>query len=178
MSLRMTIVAGTVLFFAASANAMDLRSVEMAQGASLATEQVHSKCGGQNISPSLAWSGAPAAARSFALTVFDPDAHGTGWWHWVVFDIPASATALPKGAGSGGATMPTGTIQGTNDFGDSAYGGACPPPGSGLHHYEFTLWALDTPTIPFDATVTGGKIGPWLQSHAIAKAQLIPVLER
>jgi phosphatidylethanolamine-binding protein (PEBP) family uncharacterized protein len=148
MSLRMTIVAGTVLFFAASANAMDLRSVEMAQGASLATEQVHSKCGGQNISPSLAWSGAPAAARSFALTVFDPDAHGTGWWHWVVFDIPASATALPKGAGSG------------------------------LHHYEFTLWALDTPTIPFDATVTGGKIGPWLQSHAIAKAQLIPVLER
>ena len=178
MNWRMTLATGAVLFCAASANAMDLRSVEMAQGASLANEQVHGKCGGQNISPSLSWTGAPGTAKSFAVTVFDPDAHGTGWWHWIVFDIPATANALPKGAGSGATALPAGTIQGTNDFGDSAYGGACPPTGSGLHHYEFTLWVFDSPTIPFDATATGGKIGSWLRSHAIAKAQLVPVLER
>jgi Raf kinase inhibitor-like YbhB/YbcL family protein len=178
MNWHTTIIAGMTLFSAASAHAMELHSIEMAQGASLSTEQVHSKCGGKNISPPLAWSAAPAATRSFALTVFDPDAHGNGWWHWVVFDIPASANALTKGAGSGGAQLPAGTVQGENDFGDQAYGGACPPPGSGLHHYEFTLWALDTVAIPFDATVTGEKIGPWLQSHAIARTQIVPVLER
>ena len=178
MNWRTTIVAGVAIFCAASANAFELRSTEMAQGASLSAEQVHSKCGGKNVSPSLAWSGAPAATQSFALTVFDPDAHGAGWWHWIVFDIPGGANALSKGAGSGSAALPGGTIQGENDFGDAAYGGACPPTGSGLHHYEFTLWALDTPAIPFDATVTGAKIGPWLQSHAIAKTQIVPVLER
>jgi hypothetical protein len=178
MNWRMTIMAGVGVLSAAHANAMDLRSVEMAQGASLSIEQVHSQCGGKNISPSLAWSGAPTATKSFALTVFDPDAHGAGWWHWVVFDIPANVNAVAKGAGSGGAPLPAGAIQGLNDFGDSAYGGACPPSGSGLHHYEFTLWALETPTIPFDSTVTGEKIGPWLLTHAVAKTQLVPVLER
>ena len=178
MNWRMTIAAGVAALNAASANAMDLRSVEMAQGASLAIEQVYGECGGKNISPSLAWSGAPATTKSFAVTVFDPDAHGSGWWHWIVFDIPGSANALTKGAGSGAAPLPAGAIQGANDFGNSAYGGACPPSGSGLHHYEFTLWALDTPTIPFDATVTGEKIGAWLQAHAIAKAEMVPVLER
>jgi hypothetical protein len=177
MNWRTTIVAGLAVFCTAHANAMELRSVEMAEGASLSTEQVYGQCGGKNVSPSLAWSGAPAATKSFALTVFDPDAHGAGWWHWVVLDIPATADGLAKGAGSGGA-LPAGTIQGANDFGDSAYGGACPPAGSGLHHYEFTLWALGTPAIPFDASATGEKVGPWLESHAIAKTQLVPVLQR
>jgi phosphatidylethanolamine-binding protein (PEBP) family uncharacterized protein len=103
MNWRMTITAGAAALNAASANAMDLRSVEMAQGASLAIEQVYGECGGKNISPSLAWSGAPATTKSFAVTVFDPDAHGSGWWHWIVFDIAGSANALPKGAGSGAA---------------------------------------------------------------------------
>jgi Raf kinase inhibitor-like YbhB/YbcL family protein len=178
MNWRMTIAAGATLLSTVNANAMDLRSAEMVQGASLAIEQVYGECGGKNISPSLTWSGVPATAKSFAVTVFDPDAHGAGWWHWIAFDIPAITNALPKGAGSGAAALPPGTIQGTNDFGDKVYDGACPPSGSGLHHYEFTLWALDTPTIPFDAAVTGEKIGSWLQSHAIAKAQLVSVLER
>jgi Raf kinase inhibitor-like YbhB/YbcL family protein len=178
MNWRLMTIAGVAVLSAARANAMDLRSAEMAQGASLAIEQVYGECGGKNISPSLAWSGAPTTTRSFAMTLFDPDAHGAGWWHWIVFDIPATANALSKAPSSGAAPLPAGAIQGTNDFGNAAYGGACPPAGSGLHHYQFTLWALDTPTIPFDAAVTGEKIGPWLQAHAIAKAQLVPVLER
>lgn len=160
----------------ASANAMEVTSAEMANGASLAPAQVYSKCGGDNVSPSLAWSGAPATAKSFAVTAFDPDAHGTGWWHWIAFNIPANVHTLAKGAGAGG--MPQGSTQGENDFGDTAYDGACPPPGSGLHHYHFTIWAFDTPTIPFDASATGAKIGPYLEAHAIARAEIVPMLQR
>ncbi|MGD0143360.1 MAG: YbhB/YbcL family Raf kinase inhibitor-like protein [Rhizomicrobium sp.] len=173
MNWRMILVAGAAVVSTAQANAMELRSAEMAEGASLSIEQVYGKCGGKNVSPSLAWSGVPTGTQSFALTVFDPDADGAGWWHWVVFDIPATAVGLAKGA-----ALPTGAVEGENDFGDNAYDGACPPAGSGLHHYQFTLWALGTPTIPFDATATGQKIGPWLESHAVAKAQLVPVLQR
>lgn len=178
MDWRLMTITGLAVLTAARANAMELRSAEMVQGASLAIDQVYGECGGKNISPSLAWNGAPAATKSFAVTLFDPDAHGAGWWHWIVFDIPATASALSKAPASSAAPLPAGAIQGTNDFGNSAYGGACPPADSGLHHYQFTLWALDTPTIPFDATVTGEKISPWLQTHTIAKAQLVPVLER
>lgn len=173
MTWRMTAICGAAILLAASANAMELTSTEMANGASLALEQVYGKCGGGNVSPSLAWSGAPEAAKSFAVTVFDPDAGSDGWWHWIAFDIPANAHALAKGA-----SLPAGSVQGENDFGDNAYGGACPPQGSGLHHYQFTVWALGTPTIPFDTSAIGAKIGPYLAGHAIAKAQLVPVLQR
>jgi Raf kinase inhibitor-like YbhB/YbcL family protein len=173
---RYLAAAGAFALVAARANAMDLTSAEIANGASLAQEQVYAKCGGQNVSPSLAWTGAPATAKSFAVTVFDPDAHGNGWWHWIAFNIPANVHALAKGAGA--KAMPAGSMQGENDFGDNAYDGACPPEGSGLHHYEFTVWAFDTPTIPFDTSVTGAKIEGYLKSHAIAKAQMVPVLQR
>jgi Raf kinase inhibitor-like YbhB/YbcL family protein len=169
------VLCGAVLS-AASANAMEVTSAEMANGASLAPAQVYSKCGGGNVSPSLAWNGAPASAKSFAVTVFDPDAHGAGWWHWIAFDIPAPVHALAANASGSG--MPSGTVQGENDFGDAGYGGACPPPGSGLHHYHVTVWAFDTPTIPFDASATGAKIESYLEGHAIAKAEMVPVLER
>jgi Raf kinase inhibitor-like YbhB/YbcL family protein len=173
---RYAAAVGMFALVAARANAMGLTSEEMANGASLALVQVYTQCGGQNVSPSLAWTGAPATTKSFAVTVFDPDAHGNGWWHWIAFNVPADVRAFAKGAGA--KAMPSGSVQGENDFGDNAYDGACPPAGSGLHHYEFTVWAFDTPTIPFDANVTGAKIEPYLKAHAIAKAQMVPVLQR
>jgi Raf kinase inhibitor-like YbhB/YbcL family protein len=176
MNWRMALVSGLAALLAARADAMELTSPEMAEGASLATDQVYGECGGANVSPSLAWSGAPAAAKSFALTAFDPDANGSGWWHWIVIDIPANVHDLAKGAGN--AAIPAGAVQAKNDFGDNSYDGACPPSGSGLHHYQFTLWALNAPAVPFDASVTGAKIGAYLQTHAIAKAQLTPVYQR
>jgi len=87
-------------------------------------------CEGGNISPSLSWSGAPADTKSFAITVYDPDAPtGSGFWHWVVFNIPSSTTSIPKDAGNEKKKlMPKGVIQSRTDFGTDGYGGPCPPP--------------------------------------------------
>ena len=174
MRILMLAVTTIAMLACAGAQAMELSSSSVANGASLAPDQVKNGCGGKNISPALSWSGTPATTKSFAVTMFDPDAHG-GWWHWVVVDIPASVQALAANAGSG-AGLPSGAVQGENDFGDASYGGACPPPGSGQHHYEITVWALSTETVPSGAKVE--DIVTFLKSHAIAQAKLVAVYER
>ena len=127
-----------------------------------------SGCTGGNLSPALAWSDPPAGTKSFAVTVFDPDAPtGRGWWHWVVYDIPASLRALPQDAGAAsGRNLPQGARQTANDFGGPGYGGPCPPPGS-PHRYVFTLYALDAASI----SASGGpaEVAAALQSHALAQ---------
>src|SRR5581483_1697559 len=101
-------------------------------------------CAGGNKSPHIAWSGAPAGTKNFAVHCHDPDAPtGSGFWHWVVVNIPASATALPAGAG-GGSTLPAGALQVRTDFGKPGYGGPCPPEGDHPHRYFFTVFAVDT----------------------------------
>jgi Raf kinase inhibitor-like YbhB/YbcL family protein len=155
-----------------------LTSPDIANGAKLSLAQVHARCGGQNRSPALRWSGAPANTRSFALTLFDPDAGGgAGFWHWLVFDVSSETTSLPEGAG-GGSGLPRGAIQASNDFGDTGYGGACPPPGSGVHHYQFTLYALGTPQAPFGANATGAALAAYLKEHALASASLVATYSR
>lgn len=110
---------------------------------------------GENESPELRWSGAPIDTKSFAITLYDPDAPtGSGWWHWVVYNIPANVTSLPGGAGAdGGKSLPEGAAMGRNDFGLKAYGGACPPPGK-QHRYLFTVHALmiEKIEVPEDAS--------------------------
>ena len=157
---------------ATQASALELSSPDITPGATLAPAQVYSGCGGGNVSPALHWSGAPAATKSFALTVFDPDAHG-GWWHWIVYDIPAAATSIAQGMVS-----PAGAQLGRNDFGHKTYDGACPPQGSGPHHYQFKVWALSTPALPDDAAAKGETIGPYLEAHALASATLTATYER
>ena len=114
--------------------AFTLTSTHIADQQTLPLRFVHSAmgAGGQNVSPDLAWSGAPEGTQSYALTMYDPDAPtGSGWWHWVVYDIPASATGLVMGAGAaGGAELPAGAKLGRTDFGTAEYGGAAPPPGA------------------------------------------------
>ncbi len=97
-------------------------------------------CTGENISPALSWSNAPKGTKSFAITVYDPDAPtGSGWWHWVVYNIPANVTSLPAGAGDpNSGLMLKGAVQGNTDFGTAGYGGPCPPKGDKPHHYHFT----------------------------------------
>jgi hypothetical protein len=167
-----------LLTWSPAARALEVRSPQFADGASLPLAQVNSRCGGQNESPALNWSGAPAGTRSYALTVFDSDAnHGHGFWHWLVVDIPAAAPGLPAGTGSG-TGLPTGALQAENDFGDRAYDGPCPPSGSGPHHYEFTLYALGTAEVPFGPDAKGGETGTYLKSRALATATLTGTYRR
>lgn len=112
-------------------------------------------CKGQNVSPALQWSHVPAGTKSLALQVYDPDAPtGSGFWHWAVYNIPADASGLARGAGNSAASLPAGAFGGNTDFTDTGatgangnYGGPCPPVGDQPHHYIFTLFALAVPQL-------------------------------
>lgn len=133
-------------------------------------------CDGRNSSPQLTWKGAPSETKSFALTVFDPDARsGQGWWHWVVFNLPAATTGLPAGAGAGsGDLMPRGSVQGRSDFQTVGYGGPCPPPGEAPHHYVFTVYALDVDHLDGVSPLTSGPfLLKTIRGHVLAKTELL-----
>lgn len=129
-------------------------------------------CSGRNESPVLRWSRPPEGTRSLALTVFDPDAPtGSGWWHWVVVDIPADATGLQANAGArGGAGLPAGARQIRNDYGAFAWGGMCPPPGDKPHRYVFTLYALGVERLDIPDDATAALAGFMLQANTLGKA--------
>ncbi|MFV4744712.1 kinase inhibitor [Citrobacter portucalensis] len=167
--------------FSLSAQAADFQvtSNEMKTGKSLSKAQVFEGfgCEGDNKSPSLSWSGAPEGTKSFAVTVFDPDAPtGSGWWHWTVVNIPASVTSLSADAGhKDGTRLPAGAVQGRNDFGYAGFGGACPPKGDKPHHYHFKVWALKTESLPIDGSSSGALVGYMLNANKIAAAEVVPV---
>jgi Raf kinase inhibitor-like YbhB/YbcL family protein len=169
---------------AADAQSLTLTSADIKEGATIANEQVFKGfgCTGGNLSPALNWSGVPAGAKSLALTIYDPDAPtGSGWWHWVVFNIPATTASLPKGAGDvKKKLMPNGAIQSRTDFGTGGYGGPCPPPGDKPHHYQITVYAVDVEKLP-DAkndTASAALVGFDLHFHTLAKATLTGVYGR
>ncbi len=141
----LVILASRWLSGSAFSQAFVMKSSVLKNNGTIAEAQVFNSfgCTGANISPDLEWSGAPKGTKAFALTMFDPDAPtGSGWWHWVVFNIPAGTTKLAAGAGStNSAALPAGSIQGRTDFGKPGYGGPCPPPGK-PHRYIFKLYAL------------------------------------
>lgn len=132
-------------------------------------------CTGENVSPQLAWSNAPVGTKSFAVTMYDKDAPtGSGWWHWLAFDIPASTKDLPSGAGTPGKPgLPSGTVQSRTDYGVPGYGGPCPPPGHGPHQYVVTVYALKTEKTGLDASATPAVVGFTLGSQALAKASIV-----
>ena len=162
--------------------AFTLTSTHIADQQALPLQFVHSAmgAGGQNVSPDLAWSGAPEGTQSYALTMYDPDAPtGSGWWHWVVYDIPASATGLVMGAGAaGGAALPAGAKLGRTDFGTAEYGGAAPPPGHGPHRYIFTLYALNTGKLDVPPDASAAMVGFYIHFDKLAQAQLTATYER
>lgn len=131
-------------------------------------------CAGGNLSPALAWKNPPAGTKSFAITVYDPDAPtGSGWWHWVVFNIPASVQALPENAGSAdGQRLPQGAVQGRTDFGAPGYGGACPPQGSAAHRYQFTVHALKVERLNLPADASAAMVGYMINSNRLGVASL------
>lgn len=130
---------------------------------------------GGDTSPPLSWSGVPAAAKSLALTLYDPDAPtGSGFWHWLVVNLPPSIDGLAEGAGApGGAGLPPGALMGLGDAGVAGYFGPTPPPEDPPHHYIFTLYAVDTDRLPVDQTSSGALVGFALHYHTLAKASVV-----
>ncbi|MDT0644829.1 YbhB/YbcL family Raf kinase inhibitor-like protein [Zunongwangia sp. F363] len=132
-------------------------------------------CEGENISPQLYWENVPGGTKSFAITMFDPDAPTeSGWWHWLIFDIPATITSLPAGAGNLDSGMaPKPAIQSITDFGNSGYGGPCPPEGDNVHTYIITVYALQTPVLGLAPTANPALVSYYLNQNTIEKASLI-----
>jgi Raf kinase inhibitor-like YbhB/YbcL family protein len=177
------LTAGIIAFGALSASGafaqgMKLTSGEVSDGSTIKDAQVANVfgCKGGNSSPSLSWSGAPSDTKSFAITVYDPDAPtGSGFWHWVVFNIPASTTSIPLDAGDiKKKLMPKGAIQSRTDFGTDGYGGPCPPQGDKPHHYIFTVYAVDEDKLQYakDHNVSAAVVGFELHFHSKDKASL------
>lgn len=133
-------------------------------------------CTGGNMSPALQWSGAPAGTKSFVITLFDPDVPetGSGWWHWVVYDLPANTNSLPKGAGAEhSSVLPAGTQQGRTDLGNDAYHGPCPDKGQPPHHYTFTIYAVKVEKLDVPAEASGAMVTSTAKENVLGKAVFV-----
>lgn len=145
-------------------------SESFSEGGAIPMDHVFTGCGGKNVAPQLSWSGAPAETKSFAITCFDPDAPtGSGFWHWVAYDIPAKVTSIKAGEGKG----PGGGKCGYTDYGISEYGGPCPPKGDGDHRYIFRVYALDIDEIKGASDKsTGAVLNFMMRGHVLATGTL------
>lgn len=130
-------------------------------------------CSGENVSPQISWKDAPEGTKSFAITMYDPDAPtGSGFWHWLVYNIPPSTMELREGAGSEGGSLPDGAVQGRNDAGMNAYMGPCPPQGDPAHRYEITVFAVDVDALPPDQIPSAAVLGFNLHFHTLDKVSM------
>jgi Raf kinase inhibitor-like YbhB/YbcL family protein len=167
-----------VLLLAAPSFAADfnLTSPVVKEKGKIDKEQVFSGfgCTGGNISPELEWHNAPKETKSFAVTVYDPDAPtGSGWWHWIIFNIPPAVDRLAANAGDPQNRLaPRGSIQSVTDYGRTGYGGPCPPQGDKPHRYIFTVFALKVDRLPLKEESSGAMVGYYLNQNALAKAAL------
>lgn len=171
------------LFFAAclilattgSAQTFTLKSSDV--GGQATEKQVFNSfgCSGANVSPQLSWTDAPEGTKSFAVTMYDPDAPtGSGWWHWLIYDIPATATGLSSNAGNVSAGLaPKVSVQSMTDFGQPGYGGPCPPPGHGPHMYIITVYALKVEKLGLDEETSPAMVGFNIGANMIQKASIV-----
>ncbi|MGV0816334.1 YbhB/YbcL family Raf kinase inhibitor-like protein [Martelella sp. AMO21009] len=172
---RALVVLAVLAALPASASALELTSASFDDGDVIPVRHSlrGSGCLGQNISPALEWKDAPRETRSFAITMFDPDAPtGSGWWHWVLVNIPADVTALAEGVQPGKA------LATRTDFGMAGYGGPCPPAGAAPHRYVITVYALDVDSLPLDDMSSGAMAGYMINSHTLAKAHVTGLFGR
>ena len=152
----------------------NLTSTDLTAGRPLAADQYGMGFGGKDVSPQLSWSGFPAATRRFAVTMYDPDAPtGSGFWHWAVFNLPATVTSIPRGVGAaGGHLLPAGAVTLPNEVGQRAFIGAGPPAGTGTHRYQFIVHAVDLPRLDVGPGSTPAVLGFNLHFHTLARGIL------
>ena len=157
-------------------------SSDVADGQSLARAQVSGimGAGGSDTSPQLTWSGFPQNTKSFAITIYDPDAPtASGFWHWALADVPAGVTSLPSGAGgTDGAALPSGVLRVANDAGTLGYVGAAPPAGHGTHHYYIAVHAVDVETLGLPEGASPAYLGFNLFMHSVARAVIVGTYEQ
>ena len=149
-----------------------LTSTDMQHGQPLKPAQYSTGAGGQGVSPQLEWSGFPSSTRSFAVTAYDPDAPtGSGFWHWAVYNLPASVTSLPAGAGAlSGRLLPAEARTLPNEARQPEFTGAAPPDGTGTHRYQFIVHAVDVPSLTLDPESTPAILGITLYRHVLGRA--------
>jgi Raf kinase inhibitor-like YbhB/YbcL family protein len=182
MKTSLTVIGGAAVFCAllssapaSSAQTFKLQSADIAAGQPIAQTFAFNGfgCTGQNTSPALSWSNAPAGTKSFAVMVHDPDAvtGGAGFWHWAIVNLPAGATGLARGAGTAdGRALPETARQIATDFGSPGWGGPCPPAGDKPHRYTFTVYALKVDKLELPPTATASFSGFMVNANAIGKA--------
>jgi Raf kinase inhibitor-like YbhB/YbcL family protein len=165
---------GAILANPSFAGGFNLESMDLKPGKKMGVDHVFSGfgCTGKNISPALQWQHAPKNTKSFAITMYDPDAPtGSGWWHWIIFNIPTNTNSLSRNAGDPASLLaPEGSVQSKTDFGTQGYGGACPPIGDKPHRYQFTVFALDVEKLPLDVNASGAMVGFNLRQHTLGRA--------
>jgi Raf kinase inhibitor-like YbhB/YbcL family protein len=148
--------------------AMTISSPDMTPGARMPARHIYPRCGGQNVSPALAWSGAPAGTKSLVLTMIDMDVKPALWSHWIVVDLPPTSTGLAQGV----KTLPAPAKGVASNFGEATYDGPCPPKGSGVHHYQFTIWAMKAATTDLPKDAKAPDVIATLTAGSLAHAQL------
>lgn len=175
--LLLFILVSTVAF---GQNTFTLTSKDLGGQATKTQEFSGFGCTGNNESPQLSWANAPEGTKSFAITMYDPDAPtGSGWWHWLVFDIPANVHELVTNAGNVSLNLaPKGSIQSSTDYGSAGYGGPCPPEGHGLHQYIITVYALKTDSLGLTKDTNAAIVGYYLNNNTLAKASIVAYYQR
>lgn len=135
-------------------------------------------CSGKNMSPELHWKNPPKGTKSFAITAYDPDAPtGSGWWHWLVVNIPSTAKSIQTDASNKG-NLPKGSMETLTDFGSATFGGACPPKGAKPHAYVFTIYALDVEELSVKKKSDSALVGFMINQHIIQKSTIISYYQR
>lgn len=164
------------------AGSLSLTSSDIADGEFMSKAQEFGGfgCSGDDMSPQLAWSNAPEGTKSFAITAYDPDAPtGSGWWHWQLINIPADVNELSAGTGAAtGDKLPAASKHIQNDYGVAAFGGACPPPGHGVHRYQFTVHALSVESLDLPATASGALTGYMINANTIESSTIEALYKR
>jgi Raf kinase inhibitor-like YbhB/YbcL family protein len=157
-------------------SSFSLTSEDVRAGEQLDLPFVHHSAerGARNLSPQLSWSGFPEATRSFVVTCYDPDAPTpSGFWHWILVDLPATTTSLPRGAGAASAPLPGSAFHVRNDMSETAYAGAAPPPGDQVHRYYFVVHAVDVRSLGVDANASAAVVSFMLAFRTLARAVLV-----